>query len=85
MTSKTFDNATSCSSENSLVVHESVFDSMIDCLTNEGGSLLSHDEKLKLQGAMWKDKGVSNRDVLANTAAEMAKSSGLPNKHQDSK
>ena len=85
MTSKTFDNATSCSSENSLVVHESVYDSMIDCLTNEGGSLLSHDEKLKLQGAMWNEKGVINRDVIAKTAAEIAKLAGLPNKHQDSK
>ena len=46
MTSKTFDNATSCSSENSLVIHEGVYDSMVDCLTNEGGSLLSDNEKL---------------------------------------
>jgi acyl-CoA synthetase (AMP-forming)/AMP-acid ligase II/acyl-CoA reductase-like NAD-dependent aldehyde dehydrogenase len=85
MASKTFDNATSCSSENSLVVHESVYDSMIDCLTNEGGSLLNHDEKLKLQGAMWNEKGIINRDVIAKTAAEIAKLAGLPNKHQDSK
>ena len=85
MTSKTFDNATSCSSENSLVIHEGVYDSMVDCLTNEGGSLLSDNEKLKLQGVMWNKKGVINRDVIAKTAAEIAKLAGLSNKHQDSK
>ena len=85
MTSKTFDNATSCSSENSIIVHEKVYDSMISRLIEEGGSLLNGDEKLKLQGTMWNDKGVINRDVIAKRAAEIAKLSGLSGKHLDSK
>lgn len=85
MTSKTFDNATSCSSENSIVVHEKVYDSMISRLVEEGGSLLNGDEKLKLQGTMWNDRGVINRDVIAKRAAEIAKLSGLSGKHLDSK
>ena len=85
MTSKTFDNATSCSSENSIIVHEKVYDSMISCLLEEGGSLLNGDEKLKLQGTMWNDRGVINRDVIAKRAAEIAKLSGLSGKHLDSK
>ena len=85
MTSKTFDNATSCSSENSIIVHEKVYDSMISCLLEEGGSLLNGDEKLKLQGTMWNDRGVINRDVIAKRAAEIAKLSGLSSKHLDSK
>ena len=85
MTSKTFDNATSCSSENSIIVHEKVYDSMISRLLEEGGSLLNGDEKLKLQGTMWNDRGVINRDVIAKRAAEIAKLSGLSGKHLDSK
>ena len=85
MTSKTFDNATSCSSENSIIVHEKVYDSMISSLIEEGGSLLNVDEKLKLQGTMWNDRGVINRDVIAKRAAEIAKLSGLSGKHLDSK
>ena len=85
MTSKTFDNATSCSSENSIIVHEKVYDSMISSLLEEGGSLLNGDEKLKLQGTMWNDRGVINRDVIAKRAAEIAKLSGLSGKHLDSK
>ena len=85
MTSKTFDNATSCSSENSIIVHEKVYDSMISRLIEEGGSLLNVDEKLKLQGTMWNDRGVINRDVIAKRAAEIAKLSGLSGKHLDSK
>lgn len=85
MTSKTFDNATSCSSENSIIVHEKVYDSMISLLVEEGGSLLNGDEKLKLQGTMWNDRGVINRDVIAKRAAEIAKLSGLSGKHLDSK
>ena len=85
MTSKTFDNATSCSSENSIIVHEKVYDLMISRLIEEGGSLLNGDEKLKLQGTMWNDRGVINRDVIAKRAAEIAKLSGLSGKHLDSK
>ena len=85
MTSKTFDNATSCSSENSIIVHEKVYDSMISRLLEEGGSLLNGDEKLKLQGTMWNERGVINRDVIAKRAAEIAKLSGLSGKHLDSK
>lgn len=85
MTSKTFDNATSCSSENSIIVHEKVYDSMIKSLLEEGGSLLNDDEKLKLKGTMWNDRGVINRDVIAKKAAEIAKLSGLAGKHLNSK
>jgi acyl-CoA synthetase (AMP-forming)/AMP-acid ligase II len=58
---------------------------MISRLLEEGGSLLNGDEKLKLQGTMWNDRGVINRDVIAKRAAEIAKLSGLSGKHLDSK
>ncbi len=85
MTSKTFDNATSCSSENSIIVHEGVYDSMIDFLVKEGGSLLNNDEKLKLQRTMWNEKGVIQRDVIAKKSSEIASIAELSSQHLSSK
>ncbi len=85
MTSKTFDNATSCSSENSIIVVESVYDSMIESLIKEGGSLLNDVEKSKLQEAMWNEKGIINRDVIAKKSNEIALLARLSGQHLCSK
>ncbi len=53
MRSKVFDNATSCSSENSLVIHDKVYPAMLAALAREGGALLSPAEKETLQQAMF--------------------------------
>jgi len=53
MYSKVFDNATSCSSENSVIIHEKVYDRMIAALAAEGGVLLTPPEKDTLQVAMF--------------------------------
>jgi sulfoacetaldehyde dehydrogenase len=53
MRSKIFDNATSCSSENSLIVHEAVYDRMLAVLAREGGALLTAEEKADLRDAMF--------------------------------
>jgi|SRR5882672_1281873 len=53
MASKIFDNATSCSSENAVIVHDKVYDRMIAALTKEGGVLLKPAEKAALQKTMF--------------------------------
>ena len=53
MRSKIFDNATSCSSENSVVIHAAVYDAMVAALTRAGGALLTTSEKATLQEAMF--------------------------------
>jgi sulfoacetaldehyde dehydrogenase len=53
MASKVFDNATSCSSENSVIIHDRVYGRMIAALTREGGALLAAAEKETLQKAMF--------------------------------
>ena len=53
MRSKIFDNATSCSSENSVIIHAKVYDAMLAALTREGGILLTAAEKATLQQAMF--------------------------------
>ena len=76
MRSKTFDFATSCSTENSLVVQEGVYDELIQNLKNEGGYLVSAAEKVKLQAGMWVD-GHLNGDIVAQPLEKIAKIAGL--------
>ncbi|MCP1676955.1 sulfoacetaldehyde dehydrogenase [Natronocella acetinitrilica] len=74
--SKTFDNATSCSSENSLVIVDQVYDAALAALQQAGGVLLSASEKQKLEKVMWVD-GSLNRQVIAKEATEIARVTGL--------
>ena len=53
MASKIFDNATSCSSENSIIVHARVYDAMLAALTQQGGAVVTAEEKATLQKAMF--------------------------------
>src|ERR1043166_3032587 len=58
--SKIFDNATSCSSENALVVHAAVYDMMLAELARQGGALLAATEKAALQAVMFPDGKLSS-------------------------
>ena len=74
--SKTFDYATSCSTENSLAIESCIYDQMIASLTNQGGILLSKSEKQKLQDVLWVE-GVLNRNLVASSAQKIAKAAGI--------
>jgi sulfoacetaldehyde dehydrogenase len=74
--SKTFDNATSCSSENSLVIVDSVYDDMLAALNQQGGRLLSPQEKDQLQNSLWVD-GHLSREIIAQTAKRICEVTGL--------
>ncbi|HLX28683.1 MAG TPA: aldehyde dehydrogenase family protein [Casimicrobiaceae bacterium] len=74
--SKTFDNATSCSSENSLVILDAVYGPMIDALEKAGGAMLSVAEKASLQRCMWPD-GKLNPAITAKSVATIASLAGL--------
>ena len=69
--SKIFDNATSCSSENSAVVLTSVYDTLVSALELQGAKLLTADEQKKLQQLMWPD-GRLNSAVIARPARQIA-------------
>ncbi|MGD2185715.1 MAG: aldehyde dehydrogenase family protein [Desulfobacterales bacterium] len=80
--SKTFDNATSCSSDNSLVIHESVFDAMVTELVKQGGYLCDPEEKEMLEKLMWtptKKTGhlALNLKVVAVSAKQIANDAGI--------
>ena len=57
--SKTFDNATSCSSENSLVIVDAVYAETLAALEARGAVLLSGPQKATLQRLMWPDGKLS--------------------------
>ncbi len=74
---KTFDNATSCSSENSVVLQATIYDEMIENLKAEGGYLCSMEEKEKLRKVMWPDGTHLNKDIVAQAPSKIAKMAGL--------
>ncbi|MBZ4644517.1 MAG: sulfoacetaldehyde dehydrogenase [Petroclostridium sp.] len=76
MLSKTFDYATSCSAENSLVIQESIYHELIEALKQEGGYLVSKEEKEKLQNALWVD-GHLNPKIIAQPAQKIAQAAGI--------
>jgi sulfoacetaldehyde dehydrogenase len=77
--SKTFDNATSCSSENAVVVVNAVYPEMIRALEREGGELLDAAEKAKLQAVMFPG-GKLSPTTTAQPADKIAGLAGLSRK-----
>ena len=74
--SKCFDNATSCSSENSVVIVEAVYAGMLAELAKAGGALLDAQEKEQLRAAMWPN-GKLNPAIMARPVADIVRLAGL--------
>ena len=64
MLSKTFDHATSCSSENALVIIDDIYDRAIAALQREGGYLATEAEKHRILDRLWQN-GRLNRELIA--------------------
>ena len=64
MQSKTFDNATSCSSENAIVIVDDVYDAAIKALEKHGGYMADTEERARIVDRLWID-GKLNRAVIA--------------------
>lgn len=81
MGSKAFDHATSCSSENSIIIHESIYDQMIEQLISLGAHLVSEDMREQLSMYMWplNDKGYRsiNPKIIAQSAQSIAQGAML--------
>ena len=76
MRSKSFDNATSCSSENSVVIEAGVYDAMLSALADCGGVMLDAAQKKRLQDVMW-PHGKLSQTCTGRNAASIAKIAGL--------
>jgi sulfoacetaldehyde dehydrogenase len=77
LASKGFDNATSCSSENSLVVVASAREGLLAALARRGAVLLDAAQKSTLQQLMWSD-GHLSAAVIGKSAVLIADRAGLP-------
>jgi sulfoacetaldehyde dehydrogenase len=76
MRSKIFDNATSCSSENAVIVHDRVYDRMIAAFGKEGGALLTGAEKETLAKALFPG-GMLSPAVTAQSVRKICAVAGL--------
>ena len=77
MRSKTFDNATSCSSENSLILVGAARAPMLAALKARGAVMLNADQKATLQRLMWPD-GHLSAAATGQSATTVAQRAGLP-------
>ncbi|HZK18921.1 MAG TPA: aldehyde dehydrogenase family protein, partial [Clostridia bacterium] len=82
MASKTFDNATSCSTENNLIVFESCYDDFVEAMAKQGAYLMKEDspDKEKLIKTMWPNTpndSMLNRHIVAKSPKEIAELAGI--------
>lgn len=75
--SKIFDNGTSCSSENALVIVDAVYDEAIAALSRAGGFLCDPAAKRRIAEQLWV-KGKLNRHLIAHDPAVLAEAFALP-------
>jgi sulfoacetaldehyde dehydrogenase len=75
--SKTFDNATSCSSENSLVALDAIRGALLAALRARGAILLDAEQRARVQAVMWADGKLSSA-VIGQSARVVAERAGLP-------
>ncbi|MCF7854239.1 MAG: aldehyde dehydrogenase family protein [Candidatus Pacebacteria bacterium] len=79
--SKTFDYATSCSSENSVVVHNDVWGRTVDAFGSHGAYMCNAEEKATLEKWLWvpnkRGKVALNPKVVAVSAERIAAGAGI--------
>jgi len=77
MRSKTFDWATSCSTENSCLAQESIYDEFKAALERAGAYVVPASEKQTIQDALWPDGEHLNRKIVAQPANKIAEIAGI--------
>ena len=70
--SKTLDLAASCSSDNSVILVESIYEEMISKLKDKGGFLVNEEQKQKLKETLWDGEGHLNTAIVAQPAEKIA-------------
>lgn len=82
--SKTFDNSTSCSSENSLVILDDVYDDAIQALIEAGAYRCTESETALIESELWQG-GKLNRKLIATDADVFAGRLGFSEEAQKSR
>ncbi len=81
-TSKCFDNATSCSTENVMLIQKECYDEFVKALEGVGGFLIKEnsEEKEKLRKTMWPqwpENHTLNRHIVAQPIEKIAELAGI--------
>lgn len=75
---KTFDYATSCLADNSVIAEDTIYADLLAGLVDKGGYLCDEGQKSALQKAMWPDGGhIPAIDVIAKSATVVANLAGF--------
>jgi len=74
--SKTLDLAASCSSDNSVLVFDAIYDDFVEKLKHEGGYVVDAQEKVKLQATLWPE-GKFNTAIVAQPVHKIADMAGI--------
>jgi len=74
---KIYDNATSCSAENNIIIHESIFDALLEELKKTGGYLVTGEDRAKLKAAMWPDGSHLNGKLVCKSVQTIANEAGI--------
>ena len=77
MLSKTSDFGSGCSADGNLVVHDSIYDKMLERLQKEGAYLANDEEREKLRQVMWDAEGHRLADTVAIAPQKLAKAAGF--------
>ena len=75
--SKCFDNATSCSSENAVILLDAVYDAAVAALTGAGGYMVDPAGRERVLGTLWQG-GKLNRHVIAKDMPVLAEAFAVP-------
>lgn len=75
--SKTGDWASGCSAENSILVQKNIYNETIEALKAQGGYMVSVEEKVRLEKAMWPDGHHISREIVARPATTIAELAGI--------
>jgi len=74
---KIFDNATSCSAENNIIIHEDIFDTLLEELKKTGGYLVTGEERARLKASMWPDGQHLNGNLVCKSVKLIAETAGI--------
>ena len=75
--SKTLDLAASCSSDNSVVLLDGIYEPMLAKLKAQGGYLCNEEEKAQLRNTLWDDELHLNTAIVAQPPGKIAQMAGL--------
>ena len=75
--SKTSDYGSGCSADGNLVIEASIYERLLARLIQEGGYLVTPEEKAKLQAVLWDAEGHRTSDTIAISAQRIAARAGF--------